>query len=84
MAKKNNQEKALTFEEALSQLEAIVSAIEQGKIGLQQAISEYEKGMALIRHCRGVLADAEAKVQQLQLAEDGKLTPTPMAEPPVE
>jgi len=32
-----------TFEEALSQLEAIASAIEEGKIGLQDSITEYEK-----------------------------------------
>lgn len=82
MAKKqDNENKGPTFEEALAQLEAIVSAIEEGKIGLQQAVSEYEKGMKLIRHCRSVLADAEAKIQQLQLAEDGELTPTPMDEP---
>jgi len=70
-----------TFEQALSQLESIVTAIEQGKIGLQEAIAQYERGMKLIQYCRGVLSDAEAKIQQLQLGEDGRLTPVPM-EPP--
>jgi len=67
-----------TFEQALAQLEAIVSGIEQGKIGLQESIAQYEKGMKLIQHCRAVLSDAEAKIQQLQLSEGGKLTPVPM------
>ena len=75
---KPGSEKPLTFEEALAQLEAIVTAIEEGKIGLQDAIVEYEKGMRLIRHCRGILSEAEAKIQQLQVADDGKLSPAPM------
>jgi exodeoxyribonuclease VII small subunit len=76
--------KDLTFEQALGQLESIVSAIEQGKIGLQESISEYEKGIKLLRRCRAVLADAEMKIQQLQLGDDGKLTPAAMAPPGVE
>ena len=67
-----------TFEQALAQLEAIVSGIEQGKVGLQESIAQYEKGMKLIQHCRAVLSDAEAKIQQLQVADDGKLSPAPM------
>jgi len=70
---KKDNEKELTFEQSLSQLEAIVSAIEQGKIGLQEAINQYEKGMQLIQRCRHMLSDAEMKIQQLQLTEDGQL-----------
>ena len=74
-------EKEPTFEEMLAKLEEIVSAIEQGKIGLQGAISEYEKGMKLIRRCRSVLSEAEAKIQQLQVADDGTLSATTMKPP---
>ena len=63
------QEDRLTFEQALSQLEAIVAAIEQGKVGLEEAIGQYEKGMKLVHYCRTVLADAETKIQKLQLTE---------------
>jgi exodeoxyribonuclease VII small subunit len=73
-----------TFEEALSQLEAIASAIEEGKIGLQDSITEYEKGMKLIRHCRSILAEAEARIQQLQVAEDGRVSTKPLESPPEE
>lgn len=55
-----------TFEEAMKRLETIVQAIEQGKIGLEESIKQYEEGMALIRRCRGVLSDAELKIQHLQ------------------
>jgi exodeoxyribonuclease VII small subunit len=79
MAKSNEQEQ--TFEQSLAELESIVTAIEQGKIGLQEAIGQYEKGMQLIHRCRGMLADAETKVQQLQSADDGRLTGGPMEMP---
>jgi exodeoxyribonuclease VII small subunit len=71
-------QKQPTFEDMLNQLESIVKGIEEGKIGLQQSIAEYEKGMKLIQQCRKMLADAEAKVQKLQLSETGQLTPSPM------
>ena len=62
-----------TFEEALAQLETIVTSIEQGKTGLQESIAQYEKGMKLIQYCRSVLTDAEGKIQQLQLGQAGTL-----------
>jgi len=79
MAQSN--EKQPTFEESLAQLEGIVSAIEGGKIGLQEAIDQYEKGMQLIQRCRDMLADAETKVQQLQLTDDNRLVRVPMEMP---
>ncbi len=55
-----------SFEQAMARLEKIVEAIEQGRISLEDAIKQYEEGMALIRQCRDVLAGAELKIQQLQ------------------
>jgi exodeoxyribonuclease VII small subunit len=78
---KQAADKPLTFEDALAQLETIVQAIEEGKIGLQDAIGEYEKGMKLIRHCRSILSEAEARIQQLQVTADDKLASTPMNPP---
>ncbi len=62
-----------TFEEALEQLEEIAERIEQGKIGLEESISQYERGMGLVKQCREVLAKAELKIQQLQERSDGTL-----------
>jgi exodeoxyribonuclease VII small subunit len=67
-----------TFEQSLAQLEAIVNAIEEGKVGLQDAIAQYENGMKLVHRCREMLAAAETKIQQLQLAEDNRLAKTEM------
>lgn len=78
---KGEQKEQLTFEQAYSQLESIAKAIEEGKIGLEDSIVEYEKGIKLLRYCRAVLAEAELKVQKLQVADDGTLTPGPMPPP---
>ena len=63
----------LSFEQMLAELDRIVSAVEKGQIGLQDMMSEYEKADALIRRCRAVLADAEAKVRKLHLNDAGEL-----------
>ncbi len=73
--------KPLKFEEALAKLEEIVEGIEEGKIGLEDSIQRYEEGMALIRHCRGILAEAELKVQKIQADAEGQLAAEPF-EPP--
>jgi exodeoxyribonuclease VII small subunit len=56
---------ALSFEEALQELEEIVKALEGGKGTLAQAIADYERGAALRQHCEQKLAEAEAKVQAI-------------------
>lgn len=65
----------LTFEEALENLETIVSQIESGEIGLEESIAKYAEGAKLIKHCRGVLDSAEKKIQQLTTGADGQLVP---------
>ena len=78
---KQDAEKKLTYEEALTQLESIVSAIEEGKIGLEATIAEHEKGVRLYRYCRSILVEAEGKIQQLQATDDGGVSAGPL-EPP--
>ncbi|MGB2984789.1 MAG: exodeoxyribonuclease VII small subunit [Phycisphaerae bacterium] len=67
----------LTFEEALKELETIAEQIEQGKIGLEESINKYERGMALVKQCREILSKAEHKIQQLRQRTDGTLETTP-------
>src|SRR5205814_8945704 len=68
-------------EEALQRLEKIVEAIEGGKVGLEDSIKQFDEGMQLIQHCRGILADAEMKIQKLQTNPQGELEATPMEGP---
>ncbi len=65
-----------TFEDALRRLERIVQAIETGEIGLEDSVRQFEEGMKLIQHCRGILADAELKIQALQSDTGGTLKKT--------
>ena len=62
----------LTFEQAIKQLTEIVGKIEQGKIPLQDSIEQYEKGMALIKHCKGILEKAEKRIEKISKEEDSK------------
>ena len=63
------------FEEALKQLEEIVSQIEQGRISLEESIEKYAQGTELIRKCRSILDEAEKKITILSRSEDGSLSP---------
>ena len=59
----------LTFEEAIGQLKEIVGKIEQGEIPLQDSLEQYEKGMALIKHCRTILQKAEKRIEKISKEE---------------
>jgi exodeoxyribonuclease VII small subunit len=72
MAKKN-QIPPKSFEEALSELETILTAIEGGEIGLEESLVKYERGTFLIQHCRGVLSSAEKQIENLSKTPEGGL-----------
>jgi len=55
----------LTFEQAIKELTGIVSKIEQGEIALGDSLQQYEKGMALIKHCRKILQEAEKRIEKI-------------------
>ena len=59
----------LTFEQAIQQLKAIVDRIEQGEIPLQDSLEQYEKGMALIKHCRDILQSAQKRIEKISKEE---------------
>jgi exodeoxyribonuclease VII small subunit len=63
----------LSFEDALSALEAIVRGLESGQQKLEDAIGAYERGAALKKHCEAKLAEAEARVQAIVARADGTL-----------
>jgi len=73
-AVKDKQDKP-TFEQAVTELKQIVDKIEDGQIPLEESISQYEKGMALIQHCRMILQQAEKRIEKIsaqQIEDDGK------------
>lgn len=50
----------------MTRAEEIAVAIEEGKIGLEDSIKQYDEAMGLIRQCREVLDQAELKIQHLE------------------
>lgn len=64
----------LSFEDALAELEKIVRGLEGGQQKLEDAITAYERGALLRRHCEAKLAEAEARVQAIVTAADGAMS----------
>ncbi len=53
----------MTFEESLKELEETVRRLESGDTTLEEAMSLFEKGVALTKECRKKLDEAELKVK---------------------
>lgn len=66
----------MSFEEAMKELESVVSKLETGNVPLEDSIKLYERGAALKDHCQKKLAEAEEKVAAITLDKDGKPTGT--------
>jgi len=63
--KKKDDLGEMSFEESIKELTNIVGKIEQGQIPLQDSLSQYEKGMALIKQCRTILEKAEKRIEKI-------------------
>ena len=63
----------MSFEDALAELEQIVRGLETGQQKLEDAITAYERGVALRRRCETKLEEAEARVQVIVQRADGSL-----------
>ena len=55
----------LPFESAYSELESVVQRLEGGELSLEDALSLYERGQMLARHCQALLDQAELRVTVL-------------------
>ena len=67
-----NDVSALSFEDALSELESIVKDLERGDAPLEKSIEIYERGAALKAHCDAKLKAAQLKVDKIMLAPNGE------------
>ncbi len=59
----------VTFEQALTDLEGIVRALEDGTAGLEESLAQYERGVGLLKRCYNQLQQAEQRI--LLLAGEG-------------
>ncbi|UXN60892.1 MULTISPECIES: exodeoxyribonuclease VII small subunit [Phyllobacterium] len=77
----NSDIAAMSFEQALDQLEKIVDDLERGDVPLEQSIRIYERGEALKKHCDTLLSAAEDKVQKIRLGRNGEPVGTEPLDP---
>ena len=66
----------MSFEDAMKELEAVVSRLESGNASLEDSIKLYERGAALRAHCEARLRAAEERVEKITLGADGAPTGT--------
>lgn len=68
---------AMSFEDALAELEGIVRRLESGQVKLDDAIQSYERGAQLKRHCETKLNEAQQRVDRIVIGSDGAVTVEP-------
>ena len=68
---------AMSFEDALAELEGIVRRLEGGQVELDDAIQSYERGAQLKRHCEKKLNEAQQRVDRIVIGSDGSVTVEP-------
>jgi len=73
MAKKQD----LRFEDALEQLEKIVTQLEEGDVSLDNSLKMFEEGIEMSRICAKKLEEAERKIEILTKTKDGKMVKKP-------
>lgn len=71
---------AMSFEDAMKELEATVGKLETGEATLEELITLYERGAKLRAHCEQRLREAEERVEKITLAADGRPTGSTPAE----
>lgn len=74
MAEKKTE---LKFEQALQELERIVASLENQTAPLDESISLYENGIALVKHCSRLLDEAQQKVGILSRNDSGEVVIKP-------
>ncbi len=68
-----------SFEDALAGLEAIVEAMEHEQLPLEELVSNYEKGSALLNHCEAILKSARGRIELITLRNQSEIALDPEA-----
>jgi exodeoxyribonuclease VII small subunit len=81
MKKNHAEEEELSFEAAMERLEAIALSLEDGELGIGEALEAYEKGIGYLRQCHKILREAERKILLVtDVAPDGSPVAVPFDE----
>ena len=68
---------AMSFEEALAELEQIVRRLEAGQIKLDEALVCYERGSQLKLYCEKKLNEAQQRIDRIVIGSDGAVGAEP-------
>ncbi len=68
---------ALSFEDALAELEKLVRQLEDGKAKLEDAVNLYQRGALLKKHCEAKLREAQGKIEQISVNPQGDMSTKP-------
>ncbi len=74
------RKKTPDFEDSLSELEALVEALEEGNLSLDESLKSFERGIKITRECQQALKLAEQRVAVLTRDLNGDLLETPLAD----
>lgn len=56
----------LPFETALAELDSVLERMESGRLTLEESLTIYRRGSALLKHCQGQLTEADARLRVLE------------------
>lgn len=83
MAEKKIKEKetaeSVDFESAVKEIDEISARLEDSALTLDESLALYEKGIVLVRACRKMLEEAEAKISSLYPDENGEMAEKPFS-----
>ncbi len=63
----------LSFEEALSNLESIIEAMEHEHLPLEELVANFEKGSTLLGHCESVLKNARERIEVITVRNQNEI-----------
>ena len=69
--------KKYALETAMKRLDEVVALMSRENVSLEDSLSLYEEGVALVRHCNSKLEVAQRKINELKMTEDGEIVAEP-------
>lgn len=70
--------KKQSFEQALRELEDVVTKLEDGTLSLDESLGQYERGIRLAEFCMHELDAARQRIERLKKAKDGSFSTGPL------
>ena len=71
-----NTNAELTYEQAMEQLELVISKLDSGDLPLEEAIDSFQAGLSYIKVCQEKLTAAEGKLAMFRNGQFEEMSPT--------